>query len=329
MNFKDLRLAINLALDAGLVPMLSGAPGIGKSDLGRAVMGERGLTLMIDLRASQLEPTDLVGIPEVVDGQTRWTRPAWFPEPGSKGVLFLDEITDAPRGVEAGLSQLVLDRVVAGGAYKLPDGWIIIAAGNRRKDRASAGSMSTALANRLVHFNVEGDNDGWKSLAFERGYPVQLVAFIGVRPALLNDFNPDRPVNPTSRSWSSVGEVLKAPGAIVDGSLSDAARTVVGGLVGEPAMAEFSAFMETMKRLSTLDEIIKDPAGVEVPNDNDSRYALCSMIAFSAKPETAKPLIAFLMRMPQDYRAAAAEMIRRDNPTVAETGAFAVLLSKL
>ena len=111
-----------------------GPPGIGKSSIVHSVARQAGMSV-IDLRASLLDPTDLRGIPAIVDGRAVWCPPAFLPKEGeSPGVLFLDEINAAPPLVQASLYQLVLDRRV--GEYVLPAGWWIVAAGNRQKDRA-------------------------------------------------------------------------------------------------------------------------------------------------------------------------------------------------
>jgi MoxR-like ATPase len=49
---------------------------------------------------------------------------------GNQGILFLDEITSVPPSVSAAAYQLILDRRL--GAYTIPDGWAIFAAGNRQ-----------------------------------------------------------------------------------------------------------------------------------------------------------------------------------------------------
>ena len=53
---------LSIVLEAGLVPFLTGAPGIGKSDIIKAIADEHNLEL-IDIRLSQLDPVDLNGFP--------------------------------------------------------------------------------------------------------------------------------------------------------------------------------------------------------------------------------------------------------------------------
>ena len=67
---------------------LRGPSGIGKSDvvfqtsdlLAEHVANWKGV---IDLRLAQMEPTDLRGIPHVVDGRTHWARPDFLPQEGA------------------------------------------------------------------------------------------------------------------------------------------------------------------------------------------------------------------------------------------------------
>ena len=77
--------------------MLWGAPGIGKSQIIAQVASAHDVDI-IDIRLSQMEPSDLRGIPfkngELVD----WSIPSLLPDEkrhGKQGILFLDEITSA------------------------------------------------------------------------------------------------------------------------------------------------------------------------------------------------------------------------------------------
>ena len=92
-----------------------------------------------------------------------WLKPQIFQMNDSEDVvniLFLDEISAAPQSVQAAAYQITLDRVV--GEHKLPENCIVIAAGNRVTDRSVAFKMPKALANRLMHFEVDGNFDSWK-----------------------------------------------------------------------------------------------------------------------------------------------------------------------
>src|SRR5947208_2825514 len=107
-------------------------PGCGKSSVVRQAADQLGLDL-IDLRVTLLDPVDLRGLPRLTDDAAVWVPPAFLPRGGS-GVLFLDELAQAPPLVQAACLQLTLDRRL--GEYALPGGWAVVAAGNRAGDRA-------------------------------------------------------------------------------------------------------------------------------------------------------------------------------------------------
>jgi len=108
-----------------------------------------------DILALLLDPVDLRGLPFLgSDGRSKWAMPDFLPQDG-EGILFLDELNAAPAMVHASCYQLVLDRKL--GEYTLPEGWAIVAAGNRDSDRATTTRMPTPLRNRFVHPEFEVD----------------------------------------------------------------------------------------------------------------------------------------------------------------------------
>lgn len=141
--------------------MLWGPPGVGKSQIIAGIAERHGAPL-IDLRLSQMEPTDLRGIPFRKGDNVEWSVPAMLPDAerhGPAGILFLDEINAAPPTVSAAAYQLILDRRL--GEYAIPEGWAIFAAGNRQGDRGVTYAMPAPLANRFTHYDMEANLDDW------------------------------------------------------------------------------------------------------------------------------------------------------------------------
>ena len=191
--------------------MLWGPPGVGKSQI-VAQIAARHAVPVIDIRLSQMEPTDLRGIPFRVDERVEWAIPvdaAGRRRHGPAGVLFLDEITSAPPSVSAAAYQLILDRRL--GDYQVPAGWAIFAAGNRQGDRGVTYSMPAPLANRFSHFEVETHLDDWVGWAYANGIDERVIAFLRFRPELLFDFDPaHNPVAfPSPRSWEFAHRALQ------------------------------------------------------------------------------------------------------------------------
>ena len=86
---------------------------------------------------------------------------------------------------QAGCYQLVLDRKL--GEYRLPDGWVVIAAGNPASERGVHFSMPRPLRNRFVHLDLEPDFMDWCKWAVKSGIRPEIIAFLRFKPALLHE----------------------------------------------------------------------------------------------------------------------------------------------
>ncbi|MBT3010327.1 MAG: MoxR family ATPase [Candidatus Thiodiazotropha sp. (ex Lucina aurantia)] len=254
--------------------MLWGPPGVGKSDMVREVAMNHQAPV-IDIRLSQMEPSDLRGIPFRVNGSVEWAVPSILPNRkrhGAAGILFLDEITSAPPTVSAAAYQLILDRRL--GEYQVPDGWAIFAAGNRQGDRGVTYSMPAPLANRFSHFEVETNLDDWVTWAYRNDIDERIIAFLRFRPELLFDFDPaHNPVAfPSPRSWEFAHRALqkfdKHP-QLLQGALQ--------ACVGPAAGVELNAFVNSLDKMPDLDAIIAGD-DVPVPDEIDLQYAIAAAL---------------------------------------------------
>jgi MoxR-like ATPase len=244
--------------DLKISTMIWGPPGIGKSSIVAQVAREHSFDF-IDVRLSQLAPTDLRGLPVPEGGVSRWYPPEFLPRAG-QGILFLDELNMAPPTIQGMAQQLILDRRV--GSYTVPEGWFIWAAGNRKEDRAAVFDMPAPLANRFLHLEVEPDFESFKRYAIEQGLHEQVVAFLSFRTALLHRIDPQQPAWPSPRSWEMASRLHRV-------GLS------VASVVGHAAAAEFSAFVQIYSGLPDLEAILRgDGAGLAFPSEPSQRYAL-------------------------------------------------------
>ncbi len=258
--------------------MLWGPPGVGKSQMVAQVAERHGVPI-IDIRLSQMEPSDLRGIPFRVGDLVEWAIPAMLPDTkrhGAVGFLFLDEITSAPPSVSAAAYQLILDRRL--GLYQVPPGWVIIAAGNRQGDRGVTYTMPAPLANRFSHFEVDAHLDDWVLWAFRQGIDERVIAFLRFRPELLFDFDPaQNPVAfPTPRSWEYTHRALQ--------KFDEQPSLLLSSLqacVGQAAGIELHAFVENLEHMPDLEAIVRGEK-VAVPKDIDLQYAVASALVGKA-----------------------------------------------
>ncbi len=265
--------------------MLWGPPGVGKSQIIAGIARRHGARL-VDIRLSQMEPTDLRGIPfKTSDDRVKWSVPEMLPEStcSEPGILFLDEINAAPPSVSAAAYQLILDRRL--GEYEMPKNWAIFAAGNRQGDRGVTYAMPAPLANRFSHFEAEANLEDWVQWAYGQGIDHRLIGFLRFRPELLFDFDAARNPTafPTPRSWEFAHRALHK-----FGDLPDLLSGALAACVGQAAGIELMAYLKNLERMPDIDAIVEGREA-EVPTEVDLQYAVASALvsrALRAKGQT-------------------------------------------
>jgi MoxR-like ATPase len=256
--------------------MVWGAPGLGKSTVIRELAKEYKVGF-IDVRLAQREPVDIRGLPVPTDHGVEWQVSAEWPrDPKSKGIILFDELTASDRSLQVAAYEFILDRRL-GDLYKVPDGWYICAAGNRTEDRAVSTTMSSALANRFLHVELENNADNWLEWAVKNDIHPSVSGFIRFRPGMLfNQENENLERGwPTPRSWERVSTMMKV--LPDDESLI---RHTVYGLVGNRAGVEFIAFHKTAQNLDIKEMMLDTTKKVVIPQQADLRYALCAGVAY-------------------------------------------------
>lgn len=264
-----------------LSTMIWGPPGIGKSSI-VAQTAEAHKLAFIDLRLSQLAPTDLRGLPVAENGVSRWYPPEFLPREG-KGILFLDELNLAPPAMQGMAQQLILDRQV--GSYRVPEGWFIWAAGNRKEDMAAVYDMPSPLANRFLHLEVEAEFESFKRYALARGVHEQIIAFLAFRPNLLHKLTPQQNAWPSPRSWFMASDLHRANLNI---------KSAVGAATGN----EFEAFVALYSSIPNLEAILQgDGEDIPFPSEPSLGYATIIGLTSRAKqPQAAYYAFRWLVR---------------------------------
>ncbi len=187
-----------------------GAPGIGKSALVEEFSIEVGLDC-VSLLGSQLAPEDIIGIPQIRGNTSEFLPPKMIARE-EPYVLFLDELNACSQEVQKAFYSLIYEKRV--GEYHLPEGSIVIGAGNRTQDSAIVKTMSSALINRMFHVQLKPDVKSWLSWAYIHGIHEWVTDYISQRPDHLFSEPPktEEPFS-TPRSWHMLSDALKEFGA--------------------------------------------------------------------------------------------------------------------
>lgn len=305
MRPTEITAALECLIETRRPCYIWGEPGVGKSSIVHALAKKRKLGVL-DLRAVLLDPVDLRGLPTVTGTKrgekvAEWCPPAFLPLKGKvkgPGIIFADELAQAPPLVQASFMQGILDHRI--GEAELDPSWTWIAASNRQQDRAGAHRLLTPLLNRFIHFDLEVSGDDWNEWAISSGIDSSVRSFLRFKPALLHGFDAnsaDRAF-PTPRSWEYVSSVLqKIPQSL--------RFPVISGCIGAAA-TEFLAFLKLSESLPTVDDILKSPKTFKMFTDPGVLYALSGALVDRVRGvvENQKLLDAvseYVIRMPLEY----------------------------
>ena len=183
------------ALDALIgerVPLhIWGPCGVGKSEIVGQVAGDLDYEFL-DVRAVQLDPVDLRGLPRIAPIRPSGTRPNSCPHLAKASAFSMSDLGAADD--QAGCYQLVLDRRL--GEYGLPDGRVVMAAGNPASGRGVHFAMPRPLRNRFVHLDLSRTSttgaNGRSGLTFgRRSSPF----FASSRNCLIQAMSPPMPTH--------------------------------------------------------------------------------------------------------------------------------------
>ena len=268
---------------------LWGPPGIGKSDIVAQVTNELANSLLIDIRLSLWDPTDIKGIPYFDSKNVKmvWGAPSELPDEELAAqydniVVFFDEMNSAAPAVQAAAYQLILNRRV--GQYKLPDNVIIVAAGNRETDKGVTYRMPSPLANRFIHIELAVDFDDWFQWAVDNNQHKDVVGYLTFAKKDLYDFDPKSASRSfaTPRSWAFVSELL-------DDELDEGTTTdLVSGSVGEGLGVKFMAHRKVAASMPNPTDILAGKVKDMSTSEISAMYSLTVSLCYELKEASDK-----------------------------------------
>ena len=254
--------------------LLRGKHGTGKSETVYQFAGNVHNTLpdiysgplpVVERRASQMTEGDLIGLPSLDGGMTKWNPPDWFKLACDKPVvLFLDEVDRAVNEVRQGIFELTDSRKLNG--WHLHPKTLIFAAvnGGTHGSQYQVGEMDPAELDRWTVFDVEPSVEDW--LDYSKGKVHSIVwDFINQnRPHLEHkgEFEPNK-VYPSRRSWFRLNECLSVS-SLLDfddknkaGNLSMVFE-VANAFVGVEAAVALRDFADKYQKQVTVEDVMVD-----------------------------------------------------------------------
>ena len=299
MNIEQIKQASEIIMKAGLVPMVWGPPGIGKTMAFKQLADQYQVEFR-QLTTNLLMLEHLTGIPVngSETGKMIFSRPENIPLDGS-GILLIDEITDGMQSIQKMLYSLILDRSCNG--HEVGKKWFIAAAGNRPGDGSGSSMLPSALITRMIHLGAccdvpdfkrllpetaQVDSNSWiNNFAITNQLNPAIIAFIKSFPEKLYHYQA------TPRTWEMLSKILSVY------NISDSLlHNVILGTIGPETGNEFFSFYRLAMVLPDLDSILNDPAGADLPGETGIVYALSTALLYKADRSNFENIIKYSSR---------------------------------
>jgi len=296
---KKLKEVLTNSIKSDIPHLILGTPGSAKSEIVSQVAEKLGYNL-VDWRLSQMEASDLSGIPYIKKGIMKWSKLDGLPYKGDKikkpTLLFLDELLQATPPVMTAAFKLIWDRKTAN--FDLHPDLRIVAAANNFTDQSGTYTPNLALLNRFAISSVRIEPDEWIEWAIGNKVDPLIISFIHQNPEYLNTFDtdkidyakPDTLVFATPRRWVELDKNLK-----VDPTTKSDFATLEAN-VGIQVAAAFKEYITHVKDLPDNKEIIKNP-NIDIPKANLISLSLLAFrLAQFTKDKNVKPITKFISR---------------------------------
>ena len=182
-----------------------------------------------------------------------------------EGILFIDEINCVSETLAPAMLELLQHKKF--GTHKIPDGWILTAAGNPEEFNKSVNELDMVTLDRVKKLDVEPDYEAFKTYALNSGVHSAIVGFLSLNSNYLfaAQKNPDGIELVTPRSWEDLSyaiyeyEKLSIP----------VNMTLISGYIQSPKIAsEFAGYYAIFLKFGII------VSGDEVENGSLERIDL-------------------------------------------------------
>lgn len=126
-----------------------------------------------------------------------------------EGILFLDEINCVSETLAPCMLQFLQYKMF--GQHQIPNGWIVVTAGNPPEYNKSVRDFDIVTWDRLKRIDVEPDYETWKTYAYKKGVHAVVTTYLSARK---KDFykvesTVDGKHFVTARGWDDLSEMIR------------------------------------------------------------------------------------------------------------------------
>lgn len=203
---------------------LMGAPGIGKTAIMEQIAQELGIGL-VSYSMTHHTRQSALGLPFIVHktyrGQeydvSEYTMSEIIAsvydrieqDGAEEGILFLDEINCVSETLAPSMLQFLQYKTF--GRHRVPDGWVVVTAGNPPEYNDSVREFDIVTWDRLKRIDVEADFDVWKEYALAQGVHPAVITYLEIKKG--DFYSVETTVDGkrfvTARGWVDLSDMMK------------------------------------------------------------------------------------------------------------------------
>ena len=173
-----------------------------------------------------------------------------------EGILFIDEINCVSETLAPAMLQFLQCKTF--GSHKIPEGWLIVAAGNPPEYNKSVREFDVVTMDRVKKIQVEPDFDAWREYAYTVGVHPAVISYLNTRPA--NFYKMESTVDgknfATPRGWEDLSRLIQ----VYEKLDKTVDREVAGQYIQHPQIArDFANYLELFYKYRTdyqIDEVL-------------------------------------------------------------------------
>ena len=158
-----------------------------------------------------------------------------------EGILFIDEINCVSETLAPTMLQFLQCKTF--GSHKVPEGWIIVAAGNPPEYNKSVREFDVVTLDRIKKIIIEPDLNVWKEYAYAQNIHPAIMSYLNIRPQYFCtvETTVDGKRFATPRGWEDLSQLIQVYETL--GKKTD--RDVVGQYLQHPKIAkDFANYLE-------------------------------------------------------------------------------------
>lgn len=182
----------------------------------------------------------------------------------SEGILFLDEINCVSETLAPAMLQFLQYKTF--GRHRVPDGWIVVTAGNPPEYNNSVREFDIVTWDRLKRLDVEADFEAWKEYAYSKGTHAAIITYLDIKK---DDFykiesTVDGKSFVTARGWSDLSDIMK----LYEQLGFPINEKLIGQYLKNPKIAKnFAVYYDLFRKYRSdyqVDKILEGKAGSEI-----------------------------------------------------------------